>query len=644
MIISRQAIVAISICVGLFAARPSSASAAEINRPNLLWITAEDMSANLGCYGDEVADTPNLDLFATEGVRYSHAFASAPVCSPARSCLITGVYATSLGTQRLRSEFPIPAAIKGFPSYLRSAGYFTSNNVKTDYNVQDEQALIRDAWDRNGATAHWRQRKPGQPFFSVFNLMTTHQSRSNVWPDDQFEKEVGSQLRSSERTRAADVVVPPYYPDTPLVRRTLARYYDCVAVMDRQVGRILAELKEDKLVDDTIVFFYSDHGMGLPRGKRLLHDSGMHVPLIIRCPEKYRHLAPGEPGSISGQLVSFVDLPPTVLKLAGQEVPDYMQGRPFLGHNETPPRKYVYGARDRVDEACDVSRSIRDQRYLYIRNYMPHQSWMQPEWYSDQSLMRQQLTEHARTGKLTAGQLSYAANRKPIEELYDTQTDPHQIRNLADSAEYDSIKSQLRGKLREWLLKTRDLGFLSESDAWHRLRKDTPWHVAQDPQRYALKEVISTAEMVGDDSHLAEQVELLSDQDSAIRYWAAVGLHAAGVAGSAEPLRAALNDRSVSVKIEAAAALVALGDTEAMDVLKQTLASEQVEDVLHATRSLELLGDRARPALAELKQLFQRAEEQFASKSHPCWLFVMFSADAAIWKLEPDSTRPRMRF
>jgi arylsulfatase A-like enzyme len=208
------------------------AAAVAAERPNVLWITAEDMSPNLGCYGAPVARTPHLDAFARQAVRYTRAFATAPVCAPSRACLITGVYATSLGNPHLRCEMPIPADIKGYPTYLREAGYFTSNNVKTDYNLRDEAAFTRATWDRSDPKAHWRQRRPGQPFFAVFNLMETHQSRSSVWPWEQFEKEIGARLQPDERTDPAKVKLPPFYPDTPLARRTLARYYDCIQAMD----------------------------------------------------------------------------------------------------------------------------------------------------------------------------------------------------------------------------------------------------------------------------------------------------------------------------------------------------------------------------------------------------------------------------
>ncbi|MBT3467841.1 MAG: sulfatase-like hydrolase/transferase, partial [Opitutae bacterium] len=226
-------------------------------RPNILWITAEDMSPTLGCYGDQFADSPNIDKLANESVLYTNAFASAPVCSPSRSCIINGLYATSQGTQQMRSAFPIPDYMTGFPSFLRKVGYYTSNNVKTDYNSGNYEAIIKACWNESSATAHWRNKKAGQPFFSIFNLMTSHQSRTMVWPYDKFVRDVQSKLPKSLLHDPAKVPLPPYYPDTPVVRKTLARYYDCVSAMDQEVGDILKQLKADGLSDDTIVFFYS---------------------------------------------------------------------------------------------------------------------------------------------------------------------------------------------------------------------------------------------------------------------------------------------------------------------------------------------------------------------------------------------------
>ncbi len=275
--------------------RASADDPESADRPNILWITAEDLSPDLGCYGNAYATTPYLDQLAQEGVRYTHAFASAPVCSPARSCLITGVYATSLGTQNLRSDFPIPDRIVGFPKFLREQGYYCSNNVKTDYNTADAKRLTQESWDESSATAHWRNRAEGQAFFSVFNLMETHQSRTCVWSFEEFEEKIGSQLTPAARHDPEEAPVPPYYPDIPIVRSTLARYYDCISVMDLKVGQLLKQLEDDGLADSTVVFFYGDHGAGLPRGKRVLFDSGLRVPLLIRVPPRFAHECPRFP-------------------------------------------------------------------------------------------------------------------------------------------------------------------------------------------------------------------------------------------------------------------------------------------------------------------------------------------------------------
>ena len=331
-------------------AREITAKTSKVERPNIMWIVAEDMSPTLGCYGDKDAVTPNLDGFAKESIRYTHAFAAYPVCSPSRSCLITGMYPTTTGTGQMRSAFLLPKGTRGFPEYLRDAGFYTTNNVKTDYNSADAGRLVEDCWDESSPKAHWRGKKEGQSFFSVFNIMTSHQSRSMVWPYEVFQKEVQSKLSPGEIHDPEKVRIPPYYPDTPLVRREVARYHDCVTAMDKTVGKILGELENDGLAEDTIVFFYSDHGSGMPRHKRVLTDSGMRVPLLIRVPKKWRHLVPKAPdaGETTDRLVSFVDFAPTVLDLAGLEVPKVMSKSRVIGKGKK--REWVYGARDRVDE------------------------------------------------------------------------------------------------------------------------------------------------------------------------------------------------------------------------------------------------------------------------------------------------------
>lgn len=603
-----------------------------VERPNILWITAEDMSANLGCYGDSYAGTPNIDQFARESIRYTRAFATAPVCSPARSTLITGCYATSLGTQRLRSEFPLPEHIQGFPSYLRQLGFFTSNNVKTDYNIAAEPEFISKNWNRNGSNAHWRQRESGQPFFSIFNLMTTHQSRANVWSWEQFEEEVGSRLSAAERHDPAKAPLPPYYPDTPLVRRTVARYYDCITVMDKEVGQLLKQLDEDGLADNTIVFFYADHGMGMPRGKRLLHDSGMHVPMLIRFPDKWRHLAPADSGDVEDRLVSFVDFAPSVLSLVDFEIPDHMQGEPFLGKQETKPRRFVFGARDRVDEVFELARSIRDDRFLLIENYMPHLSWMPPERYSDNAEMRRELKKLTAAGRLNAAQLTYAAPKKSPVEFYDVLSDPHQIHNLADRTEHRERIDEMARELQQWQRDTVDLGSFTEPMMWHRLEGyRTPWEFGRSNRGSKSWRGWQAARFTLKSHMLRAQKELLESDEDVVRYWGAIARteHSVNSPAIAAAFSIALNDSSYSVRIEAASAILETRQSlEAMRVLVESLDNPIVEIRLHAMRSLELLGRRAQDARPAIEAVLSEATRR--EQEHPCWMFVRFSAEAAL--------------
>ena len=613
--------------------RPGAARAAAppANRPNILWITCEDMSPSLGCYGDKYAITPNIDRLASESVRYTNVFATAPVCSPVRSCMITGVCATSLGTPNLRSRFPIPARMKGFPSYLRAAGYYCTNNAKTDYNTSNEPAIIKASWDQCGPKAHWRGRKGGRKFFAIFNDMTTHQSRTMVWPYAKFRKDISSRLPAQQRHDPAKAPLPPYYPDTPITRRTVARYYDCITVMDLNVGRILKELSDDGLADDTIVFFYSDHGAGLPRHKRLVLDSGMRVPLLIRFPTKFQHLAPAQPGKTAGRLISFEDFPPTVLGLASLPVPKYMRGRAFLGPKARRPRKYVYGARDRVDEAFDLARSVRDANWLYVRNYMPHLSYNQPSWYSDQGEIRTEITRLAKAGKLTAAaQKHYAGPTRTREELYDTANDPHQVHNLAALAKHRPRLAEMRSRLRLWMLSRRDLGFLPELDMAARGGALPPYEMARRGEAYPLTRIVAAAELVGDGPDaMGRQIELLGDADSAVRYWAAVGLRALGE--QARPARAALTkalaDAAPTVRIEAAWALADLGPADkALDLLRRELGGKNARAALRAARALQMLGEKARPALAAMKKALQTAK----SKRGAAAMYIRFALAPAV--------------
>ena len=562
----------------------------EPRRPNILWITCEDTSPYLGCYGDPCAVTPNLDRFAGESIRYTNAYSTAPVCSPARSCLITGVYATSLGTQDLRSEIPIPRQIEAFPKILRVAGYYCSNNFKEDYNFKD--ATI---WDDSSQTAHWRNRPAGVPFFSVFNIMCTHQGQING-SDEEFFRKYGSKLTPEERHDPKAILLPPYYPDTPMVRKIWARYYDLITTMDKQVGALLDQLKADGLADSTIVFFFPDHGLGIPRFKRTLYDSGLHVPLLVRFPPRYQRLAPFASGGRADQLVSFVDFAPTVLKLAGMSIPPYMQGQPFLGEALASPREYIFATHSRVDEAYEMSRCVRDKRYKYIRNFLPHLPYVQPSAYCDQAEIMQELRRLVGTAAMIGSPGLLWQPTKPVEELYDTQADPHEIHNLAGSPPHRQTLERMRQRLWDWMAETHDTELLPEAEMHIRSAGSTPYEIARDPRKYPQARILAAAELVGAGPHaLPGLMEYLEDTDSAVRYWAAVGLESlsAEAAPAAEALKKALEDPSPNVRFAAAGVLCKLGScSEALPVLAAGLRDPRQVVVLHAARTLQGLGDK----------------------------------------------------
>lgn len=575
-------------------------------RPNILWITCEDTSPYLGCYGDPFAVTPNLDRLAGQSLRYTNAFSTAPVCSPARSCLVTGVYATSLGTQNLRSDVRIPRQVEPFPKRLRVAGYYCSNNFKEDYNFKDPTI-----WDDSSTTAHWRNRVGGVPFFSVFNIMCTHQGQANG-SDEEFFQKYSSKLKASESHNPQTLSLPPFYPDTPAVRETWARYYDLITTMDKQVGELLGQLEADGLAQNTIVFFFADHGLGLPRFKRTLYDTGLRVPLIVRVPPRYQHLAPPAGGGQTGQLVSFVDFAPTVLNLAGVPIPPHMQGQPFLGQAPAAPREYIFATHSRVDEAYDMSRCVRDKRYKYIHNFMPHLPYVQPSDYCDQAEIMQELRRVAKEGGMAGLEKSFWEPTKPVEELYDTLLDPIEAKNLADSPEHRPILNRLRKRLWDWMAETKDVELLPEAEMHLRATGSTPYDIARDPKKYPQARIFAAAELVGSGPRvLPALVDLLQDADSAVRYWAAVGVDALGpeAAPATDALKAALDDPSPNVRFTAAGTLCRLGQTDrALLVLAQGLLDSREVVALYAARTVENLGDKARPIVLQMSSARERCK------------------------------------
>ncbi len=575
------------------------ADAAEGDRPNILWITCEDINPHLGCYGIAQASTPNLDALAARGMRYSTCWSTYPVCAPARTTLITGVYPVATGGEHMRSQVPLPADLRMYPQLLRAAGYYCTNNAKEDYNVQKPGAV----WDESSRTAHWRNRPAGRPFFAVFNLEDTHEG----------------QVRRRPHTFVHDPAktpIPPYHPDTPEAREGWAQYHDQIGAMDARAGKLIAEVAEAGLADRTIVVFCGDNGAGLPRSKRFVYDSGLHVPLIVQFPEKYRALASRDwkPGAACDCPVAFVDFAPTFLSLAGVKPPDWMQGRAFLGPHAAPDAEFVFGYRGRMDERYDLSRSVRDRRFIYIRNYTPHRIYGQHVSYLFQTPTTQAWKRLYDEGKLKPPQ-TFFWEPKPAEELYDLEKDPHEVRNLADSAEHRPTLERMRKALADHLREVPDLGFLPESDMHARAKGRTPYDVWKDRAAFPFQRILETAEKAS--SRAAADtpalVAALGDADAAVRWWGVTGLRIRGgdaVSGSLAKVREMLGgDPSPAVRVAAAEALGLFGEASDLERSAETLiglADANANGPYVATEALnafDALGAKKKAFLPKLKTI-----------------------------------------
>ena len=445
--------------------RVALAKGVALKRPNILWLTAEDHGPHLGCYGDDYATTPHLDALASRSLRYTHASSTAPICAPARTTIITGMYPPSLGAQHMRSRVHVPKWLKLLPELMRAGGYYCTNNSKQDYNL----ILGRNVWDASSNKAHWKNRPKGKPFFAVFNTAASHESRiRNANPHPKHDP--------------AKAPVPPYHPDTPEVRKDWAQYYDRLTEVDRFVKKHLDDLKKAGLEDDTIVVFFADHGSGMPRHKRYVGWSGLHVPMIVHVPEKFKHLAPKGyvAGKASDRLVGFIDLAPTMLSVASIKPPKWQQGAAFMGPHYAPAPKYSYGFRGRADERPDASRSVTDGRYIYIRNYHPHLPHGQALHYQMQTSTTRVWYEMFKAGKLNDIQAAFWKPRA-AEELYDLANDPHETKNLANDPAFRDQLAALRAVHEKHLVTTRDTALLPERLMHQYAVKHqvTPYEVAQ---------------------------------------------------------------------------------------------------------------------------------------------------------------------
>ncbi|MCK5369512.1 MAG: sulfatase [Cyclobacteriaceae bacterium] len=537
-----------------------------VEKPNILWITCEDISPYLGSYGFKEAQTPNLDKLATNGIRYTRTYANAPVCAVARSTILSGMYASTIGTHQMRSNIQLPEEIPAYPKILRNAGYYCTNNSKKDYNsiFKSDTSL----WDASSKKAHYKNRKEGQPFFAVFNILVTHESQLS-------EKNVTNYINNGqipEKTRIdpANIELPPYHPDLPEVRQDWARLHDLITLMDQNAGKLLDELKASDQAENTIVFFYSDHGGQLSRSKRFIYNVGTQVPLIVHLPKKWAHLSDKKPGNTEDELVSFVDLAKTVLSITGCEVPELMQGKIFLGDKKQEAPEYVHFFRDRMAERFDFSRAVTDGKYYFIRNFMPHRPLGRSARYGYTVQANWRAWEkHFESGNCDEIQSQFYQPRTAVE-LFNTQEDPWQVKNLSQDKQYQKNAEELSGELDRWMVETRDIGLIPEpmfSDLIGEGKKHKTIYEYAQSNDYAVQRILEAAKVStsGKPGNIQECLQYIKDENQIIRHWGAYGLFLARSADESiqQGLREmAQNDEYASNRIIANQALGLCGNAE----------------------------------------------------------------------------------
>lgn len=546
-------------------------------RPNILWLTYEDTSPEfVGAYGNKAAKTPFMDFMAAEGVRFTRAFSTGSVCSPSRSTLITGIKTYELGTGNHRSNYAIPDFVKGFPKYLRDAGYYTSNNAKTDYNVANQKEFIAEAWDESSDKAGWWNKKEGQAFFAVFNSNSSHQSRTMTWPYEAYEKEVWDQLPENMRTSNNDFAMPPFYRDSPDMRKQMARVYNGLSKTNLEFQSIFDRLKNDGLLENTIIFSFADHGEGMPRMKTNGIGIGHRVPFTIWFPEKYKHLSPwGTGGIVSDEMIDFSDLAPTVLALAGVEIPAYMKGRILLGNENS---EYLFLSSDRSDESYDLTRTVIKGNYAYTRVFMPHIQELRYLLYMDMGEITGLIRNDFKNQSLNGQQQAMLVPRA-VEYLYDLEKDPWELNNLANRNENKALLTELRNALKSNIITSRDVLFLPEDEIVEISKTTTAYEFRMDPALYPISDLYEAIEMCGfeDIKTLKKQLKLLKSTNKLFRYWALMGLKAhptSQLRNHTRKIKKAMQDTYTPNRILAASCLSEINSNkEAKNILETAVNS-----------------------------------------------------------------------
>ena len=530
-------------------------SATAADKPNILWITSEDNDYGwLGCYGNKEAQTPRLDQLAAGGLLFKHAYSNAPVCAVARSTILNGAYAPTMGTQHMRSRHTIPSKYKPYVSYLKAQGYYCTNRSKTDYNFAGNDKAI---WDACSGKAHYKNRPKGTPFFSIFNLTTSHESS------------LFKQKKKSGKTRLdpAKVTLRPYLPDLPGIRSDVAHYHDIITNLDSQIGKILDDLKKDGLAEDTIIFYYADHGGITPRGKRYLKDTGSHIPMLVHFPKKWQHLSPFKPGTKIDEPVAFVDLAPTLLSLVGLEKPEQMQGRAFLGSKRIEPGKddVVFLYADRFDEIYGMRRGITDGRWKYIRRFTPHLPAAPYSYYQFGQVGWNAWKDAWQAGKLTGRHKTTWENNQPVEELFDTHSDPWEVKNLAtDPAQAERLNT-MRSRLKTIMININDTGIIPEPMFSELTGEKTIAEYAA-TRKNDISALVDLAFKASarDPKQIPTLIKELDSKDPIRRYWATQGCIILGkpAATAQEKLNQTLEDKHSAIRVAAAHALIRTGNPD----------------------------------------------------------------------------------
>jgi arylsulfatase A-like enzyme len=577
----------------MFGSHLFGASSASVN---IVWIVIEDASPHVGCYGETLIKTPHIDRMAREGIRYENAFVTSPVCSSSRSAMVSGMYQTTLGAHNHRSQtstgkgggnaayydsYKVPKPVKLIPELFRDARYFVTNKSKTDYNFIPTSQLYHGN--------DWKKAPADQPIFA------------------QFQLSGGKNRKAKSHADPNKVVLPPYYPDHPVLRQDWAKYLDSWVKTDEEVGQILADLERAGRLDSTAIFLWTDHGVSHLRGKQFLYEEGIRVPMIIRLPKKHRA------GTERNDLIEHIDVAACSLKLAGIKIPDYVQGRDFLAADHKP-RKFVFAARDLCDETVDILRCVRDSRYKYLRNFMSHVPHAQPSQYKDGKKILQVIRGLYSECKLNEQQSLYFAHRRPPEELYDLQSDPHEMVNLAMDSKHRERLVAMRKVLQQRMVATRDMGLIPEPILEDVGREAGNKYLAfletdRGKQTRRLIEVITA----GESNESDKLMDFAKSADPSTRYWAAVWLGVNKTAAGKATLLKLTTDSVPAVRVAAAQALCKLGDVDYLKRLLEHIKDPNLLVGMFALRAIEELGDEGK-AHREAIAAAQKSKYEFSRR------------------------------